>query len=42
VTVDQGQCHVGFQSCFYRQVKDGTELEYIAEKVYDPKKAYSK
>lgn len=44
VTIDQGQCHVGYQSCFYRQVTESTEteLEFIAEKVYDPKKAYSK
>lgn len=40
VTVDQGQCHVGYQSCFYRAVKDGKTLEFVAEKVYDPKEAY--
>lgn len=44
VTVDQGQCHVGYQSCFYRAVKSGsqTEMEFIAEKVYDPAEAYKK
>jgi phosphoribosyl-AMP cyclohydrolase len=43
VEVDQGQCHVGFQSCFYRALKKGTsELEFIAEKVYDPAEAYKK
>jgi len=44
VTVNQGQCHVGYQSCFYRAVKkDSTDtLEFIAEKVYDPKEAYKK
>ena len=44
VEVDSGQCHVGYQSCFYRAVKndDKTRLEFIAEKVYDPKKAYGK
>ncbi|MBC8379542.1 MAG: phosphoribosyl-AMP cyclohydrolase [Planctomycetes bacterium] len=44
VTVDQGQCHVGYQSCFYRAVNKGSSdtLEFIAEKVYDPKKAYKK
>jgi len=44
VAVDQGQCHVGYQSCFYRAVKKGTtqDLECIAEKVYDPKEAYKK
>ena len=44
VTVDQGQCHVGYQSCFYRAVKKGstTDMEFVAEKVYDPKEAYKK
>ena len=44
VTVDAGQCHVGYQSCFYRALKkdSGKELEFIAEKVYDPKKNYKK
>ena len=44
VTVDAGQCHVGYQSCFYRALKKGSskELEFIAEKTYDPKKIYKK
>jgi len=44
VSVDQGQCHVGYQSCFYRAVKTETKdsLQFIAEKVYDPKEAYGK
>ncbi|MHC4289957.1 MAG: phosphoribosyl-AMP cyclohydrolase [Planctomycetota bacterium] len=44
VSVDQGQCHVGYQSCFYRAVKLETDntLELIADKVYDPKEAYKK
>jgi phosphoribosyl-AMP cyclohydrolase len=44
VTVDAGQCHVGYQSCFYRALKKGNsnKLEFIAEKVYDPKQAYKK
>jgi len=42
VTVDAGQCHVGYQSCFYRALKKGTDkdLELISEKVYDPKRVY--
>ena len=42
VTVDQGQCHVGYDSCFYRQLKTGSasELELNAEKTYDPAQAY--
>lgn len=44
VTVDAGQCHVGYQSCFYRALKKNTDkkLEFIAEKVYDPKETYKK
>ena len=44
VSVDQGQCHVGYQSCFYRAVKADTKdnLEFVSEKVYDPKEAYKK
>jgi phosphoribosyl-AMP cyclohydrolase len=42
VAVDAGQCHVGYQSCFYRALKAGSDknLENIAEKVFDPKKIY--
>ncbi|MHC4297804.1 MAG: phosphoribosyl-AMP cyclohydrolase [Planctomycetota bacterium] len=43
VSVDQGQCHVGYQSCFYRAVTGSDKkLEFVAEKVYDPKEAYKK
>ena len=44
VSVDAGQCHVGYQSCFYRALKQdsGKELEFIEEKVYDPEEAYKK
>ena len=44
VKVDQGQCHVGYQSCFYRAVKADSagEMEFVAEKVYDPKEAYKR
>jgi phosphoribosyl-AMP cyclohydrolase len=44
VTVDAGQCHVGYQSCFYRSLKSnsGSDLETIATKVYDPKATYKK
>ena len=42
VTVDAGQCHVGYQSCFYRALKKNADkkMEFIAEKVYDPKETY--
>jgi len=44
VAVDAGQCHVGYQSCFYRALKGPADksLEFIADKVYDPKQAYKK
>ncbi len=44
VKVDQGQCHVGYQSCFYRKLKQNSSdaLELTAEKVYDPNQAYKK
>lgn len=44
VSVDEGQCHVGYQSCFYRALKPAsqTDLEFTAQKVYDPNAAYGK
>ena len=44
VSVDAGQCHVGYQSCFYRRVTptDTEQLEFIAQPVYDPEKVYKK
>jgi phosphoribosyl-AMP cyclohydrolase len=44
VTVDSGQCHAGYQSCFYRALKKGTgdKLDFIAKKVFDPSKVYDK
>ena len=44
VTVDAGQCHVGYRSCFYRALKNNTDkkLEFIGEITYDPKKIYGK
>ena len=44
VRVDSGQCHVGYQSCFYRALKADSDkdLEFIAEKVYDPDEVYKK
>jgi len=44
VTVDAGQCHAGYASCFYRKVKTDTpgKLDFIAEKNYDPDQTYKK
>ncbi len=44
VTVDSGQCHNGYQSCFYRALKKGTQdkLEFVAKPVFDPEKVYDK
>ena len=42
VSVDAGQCHVGYNNCFYRAIEKGSKdkLEFIAEKTYDPEKTY--
>jgi phosphoribosyl-AMP cyclohydrolase len=42
VRVDSGQCHVGYMSCFYRALRQGSrnDLEFVAEKVYDPREIY--
>ena len=42
VTVDAGQCHTGYHSCFYRAVSvdDPKRLAFEANKAYDPNKAY--
>ena len=44
VTVDAGQCHVGYQSCFYRALEKSSDkkLVFVAEKTYDPEKTYKK
>ena len=44
VRVNAGQCHIGYQSCFYRTLKERADnkLEFKDEKVYDPKEAYKK
>lgn len=44
VSVDSGQCHTGYQSCFYRSVvlQDTKNLRFNAEKVYNPKQVYGK
>ena len=44
VRVDSGQCHVGYMSCFYRALRQGSgkELEFVAEKVYDAGEIYGK
>jgi phosphoribosyl-AMP cyclohydrolase len=51
VSVDAGQCHTGYQSCFYRALKKGSgivkmayakKLEFIAKKAFDPEKIYKK
>ncbi|MFZ2147422.1 MAG: phosphoribosyl-AMP cyclohydrolase [Sedimentisphaerales bacterium] len=44
VAVDAGQCHVGYRSCFYRALKKHTDknLEFIADKVFNPQKTYRK
>ena len=40
----EGCCHQGFRSCFYRRVADPEthRLEFVQERVFDPKKVYGK
>lgn len=44
VSIEAGQCHVGYRSCFYRALKKNTKkkLEFITDRAYDPKKIYRK
>ena len=44
VTVDAGQCHAGYQSCFYRALKKNSnkDMEFIADKAYDAKEIYKR
>ncbi|MFA5423533.1 MAG: phosphoribosyl-AMP cyclohydrolase [Phycisphaerae bacterium] len=43
VSVDAGQCHVGYQSCFYRAIDGkGSTLKFISQKVYNPNETYKK
>src|SRR6059036_3909326 len=34
-------CHEGYRSCFFRQLEGG-EIKVIAEKVFDPREAYTR
>ncbi|MGC9318804.1 MAG: phosphoribosyl-AMP cyclohydrolase [Armatimonadota bacterium] len=34
-----GACHLGYRSCFYRELHDG-QWDAIAEKVFDPDEVY--
>jgi phosphoribosyl-AMP cyclohydrolase len=42
VIVEEGQCHAGYQSCFYRALKPKSDkdLTFVAEKVFDPQQTY--
>jgi len=44
VSVDAGQCHAGYQSCFYRALKKGSgkTLIFIAKMAYKAEKVYKK
>lgn len=44
VTVEAGQCHAGYQSCFYRTLKKDSpgKLDFTAQKVFDPGQTYKK
>ncbi|MDE0299223.1 MAG: phosphoribosyl-AMP cyclohydrolase [Candidatus Poribacteria bacterium] len=37
-----GACHVGYRSCFFREVSsDGVSSRIVGEKVFDPDEVYS-
>ena len=42
VSVDAGQCHVGYRSCFYRELNDSNKknLEFIENRTYNPQTTY--
>lgn len=41
VKTDQGSCHTGRKTCFYREVKDFSKLDFKdADFVFDPNEAY--
>ena len=33
-------CHVGYQTCFYRAVRDGDRLEVVEPRAFDPEQVY--
>ena len=39
--VGNAACHKGYESCFFRKLKDG-KLKVIGKKVFDPKEVYKK
>lgn len=43
IKVDQkvAACHEGYRSCFFRKI-EGDDSRVIAERVFDPKKAYKR
>ncbi|MHC4634735.1 MAG: phosphoribosyl-AMP cyclohydrolase [Planctomycetota bacterium] len=44
VKIEAGQCHIGYKSCFYRELKQNApnKLAFIAQKTYDADKTYGK
>jgi phosphoribosyl-AMP cyclohydrolase len=44
VKIEAGQCHVGYKSCFYRELKQNApnKLAFIAQKTYNAGKIYGK
>ena len=35
-------CHVGYESCFFREIKEDNDMEIQGEKVFDPEMVYKK
>lgn len=40
VVQEGGACHVGYRSCFYRELSDDGEWEVFCEKCFDPDEVY--
>lgn len=39
--VGNASCHEGYESCFFRKLKDG-KLKIVGKKVFDPKEVYGR
>lgn len=35
-------CHEGYESCFFREFRQGTDWEVVGRRVFDPAKVYHK
>ncbi len=35
-------CHTGYESCFFREIKENLDMEEHGNKIFDPEKVYGK